>query len=302
MTILEDVALEGCGVADGQQCPSELTSGTNDLTFQNLRVKGGVSFLCHSCTNVQILGGVWGPDTYLPCHGSWHPEVSPQYDGLLGGKLKRPRSILIDGARFQNFARCNSSEHTECLQFEPADYVTIRNSVFTHCDTITLAFFDSLAYDSKSDAGYAVPDHIVIENNFIDHSYDASGGETYNGLQFNGCTNCIIRNNSWLQNSHFPCCGNVAVNIVVTGNVGPQASWDCGGTFSYNVFEGGACGATDKNVADIGFVNRAAMDLHLNPGSPAINAVAPGNAPPTDIDGQARPLGGAPDAGADEAG
>jgi hypothetical protein len=304
LTVMSTVNLEGCGVPDGQQCPPDRTSGSNDLTFENLRVKGGVSFLCHSCSNVKILGGVWGPDTYLPCHGSLHPEVSPTYDAQTFVKLKRPHHILIDGARFQNFARCSSSDHSECLQFEPADYVTIRNSVFTRCDTITLAFFTSLAGDSKSRAGFAAPDHIVLENNFIDHSYDASGGPTYNGLQIAECTNCVIRNNSWLQNSHLPCnrpCGEVSRNNVVVGNVGVQAECGNGGIrFSHNVFQGIACGPTDKNVSELGFVNPRKLNLHLRAGSPAIDAGDPKSFPRRDIDRQRRPVGRAPDAGADE--
>jgi hypothetical protein len=301
MTLLGDVNLEGCGVAEGEQCPSDPTSGTNDLTFQNLRVKGSVAFLCHSCSNVEILGGTWGPDSYAPCSGSLHPEVSPASDSINFVKLKRPNHILIDGARFQNFARCSVDDHTECLQFEPADYVTIRNSIFTKCDTITLAFFDSLAGDSKSPAGYAAPDHILLENNFIDQSYDATGGPTYNALQFNGCTNCVIRNNSWLQNTHLPSGDDVAINILVVGNAGSQV--DCGAdgiTFSHNVFEGVACGPTDKNVTSLGFANPLALDLHLLATSPAIDAGDPANFPATDIDGRRRPLGLGPDAGAHE--
>ena len=303
MTINSTVNLEGCGVPDGQQCPPDATAGTNDLTFENLRVKGGVAFLCHSCSNVQILGGVWGPDSYLPSHGSLHPEVSPAYDAINFVKLKRPNHILIDGARFQNFARSTSSDHTECLQFEPADYVTIRNSVFTHCDTITLAFFTSLAGDSLSPAGFKAPDHIVLENNFIDHSYDRTGGPTYNGLQIGECTNCVIRNNSWLQNAHLPCnapCGEISRNNLVVGNVGPQSDCGNGGiVFSHNVFQGVACGPTDKNVARLGFVNPARMNLHLLASSPAVNAGDPRDFPRRDIDGQRRPIGRA-DAGADE--
>jgi hypothetical protein len=43
-------------------------------------------------------------------------------------------------------------------------------------------------------------------------------------------------------------------------------------------------------------------DLHLAPGSPALNRGDPGTYPARDIDGQSRPLGSGPDAGADEAG
>ena len=42
------------------------------------------------------------------------------------------------------------------------------------------------------------------------------------------------------------------------------------------------------------------MDFHLNAGAAAIDAGDPANSPATDIDGDARPAGSAPDAGADE--
>jgi chitodextrinase len=305
MTLLGDVNLEGCGVPDGTECPPDGTAGTNDLTFQNLRVKGNVAFLCHSCSNVSILGGTWGPDTYLPCSGSNHPEVSPGYDATTFVKLKRPNHILIDGARFQNFARCTVADHTECLQFEPADFVTIRNSVFTKCDTITLAFFTSLAGASLSPAGYAAPDHIVLENNIIDHSYDATGGPTYHGLQISECTNCVIRNNSWLQNTKLPCnapCGEISLNNVVVGNIGPQSDCgDSGTTFSHNVFLGLVCGPTDKpDVTDLGFVDASLLDLRPLLTSVAVDAGDPASFPARDIDGRPRPLGAAPDAGAYE--
>ena len=52
--------------------------------------------------------------------------------------------------------------------------------------------------------------------------------------------------------------------------------------------------------ASPGFVNQAGFDFHLAPGSPAIDRGDPGDFPFGDIDGQARPLGGRADAGADE--
>jgi hypothetical protein len=43
-------------------------------------------------------------------------------------------------------------------------------------------------------------------------------------------------------------------------------------------------------------------NLHLAPGAAAINAGDPTSFPAFDFDGQGRPIGSAPDAGADEAG
>jgi hypothetical protein len=53
-----------------------------------------------------------------------------------------------------------------------------------------------------------------------------------------------------------------------------------------------------------GFLNATpgSFDLHLAPGSPALNHGDPGDYPARDLDGQSRPQGSGPDAGADETG
>jgi hypothetical protein len=218
---------------------------------------------------------------------------------------KRSHGILIDGATFQNFARCTSADHTECLQVEPADDMTVRNSVFMRCDTIVVNFANDLAFGSKSAAGWEAPNNILLENNFFDEALDNSGyGPTYYAVNIRECTNCTVRYNSWLQAPRMPN-GQISLNNKFIGNVGPQNQQNCyvsGITWGYNVWEGAKCGATDKQVSDAGFVNRAAMNLHLAAGSPAINAGDAASHPTTDIDGQARSSVGPPDAGADEAG
>jgi len=103
-----------------------------------------------------------------------------------------------------------------------------------------------------------------------------------------------------------PVCSGGCTNVSYTGNVSPllYASQCVGGvTYSNNVWtnaSGAKCNASDKSVASPGFVNPGAHDLHLTASSPAINAGNPAGYPAVDIDGQARPLGGAPDAGSDE--
>jgi hypothetical protein len=182
--------------------------------------------------------------------------------------------------------------------------VTIRNSVFKRCDTIVVNFANDLAFGSKSAAGYEAPNNILLENNFFDVSMDNTGGPTYYSVNIRECTNCTIRYNSWLQAPRMPN-GQISLNNKYIGNVGPQNQANCsvnGVTWAYNVWEGAKCGTTDKNVADAGFVNRVAMNLHLAAGSPAIDSGDAASHPTTDIDGQARPTIGAPDAGADEAG
>jgi hypothetical protein len=232
--------------------------------------------------------------------------VQNAYDAIIGSKLKRSHDLLFDGDTFENFSRCTSSDHTECLQVEPADNLTIRNSVFRRCDTMVINFANDLAGDSKSAAGYAAPNNILIENNFLDEAMDHSGGPTYYALNIRECTNCTIRYNSWLQEPRMPN-GEVSLNNRFIGNLGPMSQYNCysnGVSYSYNVWKGAACGPTDLNVASLGFLNATpgSFDLHLAPGSPALNRGDPGTYPARDIDGQSRPLGSGPDAGADEAG
>jgi concanavalin A-like lectin/glucanase superfamily protein/fibronectin type III domain protein len=297
ITVTGDVSIPGCGVPDNTPCPADAQSPGNDLTFQNLRVKGPYAFYCASCSNVSIIGGTWGPDTYQ-CRsglGSAHPEVQSAYT-----QVKRAHGILIDGATWQNFARCTSGDHTECLQVEPADDMTVRNSTFKMCDTIVVNFANDLA-NSNSSAGFRAPNNILIENNFFDTSKDNTGGPTWYALNIRECSNCTIRYNSWTQAPRMP---NVEthLNVKFIGNAGPFGSAGClaGVVFAYNVWEGASCSSTDKNVGNAGFTNRGAVDLHLTSSSPAINAGDPSTFPAADIDGQARPLGGRADAGADE--
>ncbi len=256
MVLTGSIIINGCGQpSDGQQCPSN--SGGNYLQLSNLDVRGNVGFVCASCDHVSLLNSRIGPTSYgNPCNGSNHPEVQNAYDSSMGSKLKRSHDLLFDGDTFENFSRCSSSDHTECLQVEPADNVTIRNSVFRRCDTIVINFANDLAGDSKSAAGYAAPNNVLIENNFLDEAMDHTGGPTYYALNIRECTNCTIRYNSWLQEPRMPN-GEVSLNNRFIGNLGPMSPWNCydnGVSYSYNVWKGAKCGRTDRRVRDLGFI------------------------------------------------
>jgi len=312
VVVAGDVAVNGCGApSDGQQCIK--ASGGNYLQLVNLDVRGTTAFFCASCDHVTILGGRWGPKAYNnPCVGSHHPEVSTAYDAVLPGlrKDKRPNHLTIDGAIFENFARCSSSDHTECLQTEPSDYLTIRNSVFRRCDTIVINITEN-GGNSLSPAGHIESDHILIENSFFDQATDAtaSDGEAFYSLRIPNGTNVTLRNNSWLDQ---PLLSSPAqyykANYRLVGNVGPFGSSFCERrytSYSHNVFSRTTCGGRASKVVgnNFGFVDPrvgGTVNLHLRPRSPAIGAGDSNDHPARDIDGQRRPRGLRTDAGADE--
>jgi len=295
ITLTGDVSIPGCGQTP-TPCPPDATSPGNDLTFQNLRVKGSYAFYCASCSNVTIDGGMWGPDNYnAPCTSDHHPEIASADQ-----QPKRANHILIRNSEWKNFARCVSAEHTECLQIEPADDLTLRGNKFHDCDTIIVNIANDFGHWANSAAGFAAPNNILVEDNFFGTARDATGGPTFYALNIRECTNCTVRYNSWTQAPRMPTGGEISLNNKYEGNVGPMGSANCGltgVTYLYNVWSDAKCSATDKQAAS-GFLNPSTWDLHLVLGSAAIGAGNPADYPAADIDGQARVS--PPDAGADQ--
>jgi len=310
MNLTGAIWINGCGApADGQQCAAN--SGGNYLDFDHLTITDRYGFVCQACDHVSLTySTIQGAAVYnQPCVGSAHPEIQPAYDSILGTKDKRPNHFLFDHDVFQNFARCSSSDHTECLQTEPADDITITNSVFRRCDTIAIHLTENMG-DSLSAAGHRESNNILVENNFIGQATDAtsSNGLAYFSLRIPNGTNVTVRNNSWTDSPLFYSSsgGFVSQNYKVVGNLGPYngAGSNCGSGMSFadNVFSGTLCGGSGKLVSSFGFADPSpgALDLHLLAGSPAIDAGDPSSYPARDLDGQSRPMGGMPDAGADE--
>ncbi len=216
-----------------------------------------------------------------------------------------PRDILIDGVDIHDYTVTpGSGAHVECLQVWAVDGLTIRNSSFRNCEVFDI-------FLQKFPGGQApTPSDILIENNFFDccrSGYYAIRLADHPGTSWKDVT---IRNNS-LNKGINPDPGVPYSNVAIVGNVGPEVKFWNGTTDSlkpkpaglsvdYNVWYAGAkVGAHDK-VAPAGFRDAANLDFHLVAGAAAIDAGNPASAPANDIDGDARPYGAAPDAGADE--
>ena len=261
--------------------------GTTDITFKNVNITHG-GFYVDSATNVSVLGGV--------VDGAGQYWVNGNDVKTMSTTSVVPSGILFDGVTIENYRRApGSSDHVDCLHVMAVNGLTIRNSTFANCEAFDVLFTKYLG---------PTPTNILIENNFFHCCGSGFYSVQLGGDHGEAFQNVTIRNNSADKGMTVGEDGsNTLSNIAYYNNDVP----DIGGckrtgvTADYNVlFDNSTkCGPHDLLVAS-GFAS--ATDLHLVAGAPEINAGLASQAPATDIDGQARPQGSAPDIGADEAG
>lgn len=224
-------------------------------------------------------------------------DVGPFVDGpswVTAENGKVPQRVLIQGVHFHDFTISAPGMHSECMLVIAGDGLTFRGNRFTRCSIYDLSF--GYCCDSP-----APPTNVIVENNF----FAAGVSDAATSLHMNGnlpAVNYVIRNNSATGPMVLDGGQATFVNIKVIGNAMPIGQWGCGrAIFEYNVFTGSRCpGKRNKLARDLGFANAAAGDYHLKQTSPAREAGSPVSYPSLDIDGQKRPMGKKPDAGADE--
>jgi hypothetical protein len=262
-----------------------VSQGTSDITFRDVNISHG-EFFVNSASNVSVIGGV--------VDGAGQYWTNGNQVKTMSSTAPVPSGILFDGVTVQNYRRNpSSSDHVDCIHVMSVDGLTVRNSRFANCEAFDILFTMFLG---------PTPTNILIENSFFRccgtgfYSVQLGGGH---GEDFHNVT---IRNNS-ADTSMTVGTSNQVANVAFYNNDVPGIG-GCtrnGVTADYNVlFDASTkCGAHDKLAAS-GFLS--ATDLHLVAGAPAINAALADQAPATDIDGQGRPIGPAPDIGADEAG
>ena len=272
-------------------------AGAEDLTIRDadLSTFTVLSNGSQAPRNISLIGGETGP--------------SMDANNVIGSNgtstSASPRDVLIDGMTFHDFTVTpGSGAHVECLQVWAADGLTIRNSRFRNCEVFDI-FLQKLPGGSA-----ATPSNILIENNFMDccrTGYYAVRMGDHAGTAW---SNVTIRNNSMNKpinpDPDVPYSG-----VRIVGNIGPRVDFysqssgstrpqPVGVTTDYNVWYAGVkVGAHDK-VAASGFIDPTALNFHIGALAAAVDAADPADAPLTDIDGDLRPSGGAPDAGADE--
>jgi len=260
-------------------------SGANGVTFQNLVTDNGALGVYHA-SNITFLGGSYGGTN------RYKSEVYPD------GSWQHNSNITVQGVTIHDVRTDDLvNYHVEGMLVSDGSGVTISGNTFYNNDVFDL---------SVGVFGSATLSNVTIENNFFASSgsnFDSSLGINTNTTSWNGLT---VRYNSALVYMRHPICSGGCTNVTYTGNLSPLVnSGQCVSAVTYrnNVWTNGSgakCGTSDRSVASAGYVNAGAHDLHLTAGSAAVDAGSTTVFPGSDIDGQGRPMGAAPDAGADE--
>jgi hypothetical protein len=259
--------------------------GANGVTFENLVTDNGALGVYHA-SNVGFKGGSYGGTNRYKSEiypdGSWAHNANISITG-----------VTIHDVRSDDLA----NYHVEGMLVSDGSGVTISGNTFYNNDVFDL---------SIGVFGSATLSNVTVENNVFASSgsnFDSSLGINTNTTSWNGLT---VRYNSALVYMRHPVCSGGCTNVTYTANVSPLVNaGQCISAVTYrnNVWTNGSgakCGSSDKSVASAGYVNGAAHDLHLTASSAAVDAGSTTVFPGTDIDGQGRPMGAAPDAGADE--
>jgi hypothetical protein len=268
----------------------ELRREAAHVTLRGIRNNG---FWITGASNVTFVGGE------VSCgRCAFHPFLSD------GGPPdhRPPRAIVFDGVDFHDWHAAEAGQHTECLQILSGDGIVIRNSVFRNCATADGGRGATANLHISWVGRGPKTRNILIENNFFYPSgshYAVNAGDWINlDFRYNSIAGPVIVGSGWGDGTPVEFVGNVMRMGECQGprtGTGSHARY----VYRHNVIEGGTCGPTDVNAAS-GFVDPR-RNLRLRPGAAAIDRGDPRSHPRRDIDGERRPKGGRPDAGADEA-
>jgi hypothetical protein len=254
------------------------------VTLRN--VESTAAIFVNGAQDVRILGG--------SVSSVGRPMVNGSEVKAVEGSSTPPRNVLFDGVSFHDMVRApGSSYHVDCLHVMAVDGLIVRRSRFWNCEAFDILF------TVFGDAGS--PRHVLLENNFFECCnsgyYSVQLGSDH-GEQW---SDFELRNNT--SDRSFSVEGELTGPIRFIGNLAPGVAGPCRAqiTMDWNVWtRGPRCGTHDR-IARAGFQNTGDGDLHLVGCPPAVGRGDPEDTPSVDIDGDRRPIGRRPDAGADEA-
>ncbi|MCW3001750.1 MAG: hypothetical protein JWQ20_1048 [Conexibacter sp.] len=274
---VRDVQTDGWGVQ----------GGSAHVVLRNLsvfdRTDGG---FFGGADDVQVIGGEIGridPDDGIHFNNAYGTNTNITIDGLFMHDLTRTK---------------DPSSHDDCIQTGDVTNLVIRNSRFVNCGTQGVFLNPYNGGATKN---------ITIENTWFG---PAQLG--YNSLYVGDAVGVTVRNNSFSDSLYVsPTSSGVSFVGNILGRVDGStcsSAVSSSDVFDYNMSPSSCSGAKHHvtNSAVLSqFVNAgasaaSAMDLHLKAGAMAIDRDTSGNYPANDYDGQGRPIGTAPDIGADE--
>ncbi|HEX3123334.1 MAG TPA: right-handed parallel beta-helix repeat-containing protein [Rhodanobacteraceae bacterium] len=308
---------------------------SNSPTPYTIRVQEGVyavgSFALVTDAPVAIVGGYLDTDCLNrdpnPAPAKTVIDAQGQAAGLYQNEYSQGAGITLDGLTLANGKTLTIETGNQYNGY--SGNITLRRTRITNWigDANALGSPPPVTFDAQLG-------NLVLENVLIDHLSGPSNagcavdihmaGDSYAGLRFvtaalNGPDKLCLSN--WVPT------GDRIVDIddsliwAVSGNGASPISQHfdnysgAGGTMKVNIVNSGYTTFDNyfgfATVTDIGqifnypnFVNPAIADYHLATGSSAIDAGATqfpnGSVPPTDIEGNPRPTGAAPDPGAYE--
>jgi hypothetical protein len=239
--------------------------------------------------NVEILGGEIG-------------AIDPN-DGLhMNNADGENYDTVIDGIYMHDLTRARDEEsHVDCVQVGSAINLVIRDSRFVNCGTqgvFLSAYGGGTTRGVTLENNWIGPAQLGFQSIFVGDAQDVS-------LRFNSVAGGGVFVDG-IEKSTTTIVGNI---LAGTDAYGCQQLVALSATFAYNVVPEECPEAEDHNVVDpkvndhyvsVDARESAKFDLHLTREALAIDHGDPESFPKADYDGDKRPLGDAPDAGADE--
>ncbi len=257
---------------------SETTLGSTNIIFENLSNLGKIYAEGYvkdiTFRNIEA-GDVVDNQSQIKKYDQSYPDQAS------------PTGVIIENSTFHDYRVSSPSIHSECLQIINSVDVTLRKSKLYNCS-------------GTAALGVTNGPHIrlTIENNWLAigtgqafYSAQITKNDTDLKFRYNSSPNAVIFSDT-----------DTGGPYLITGNYMGYNSSLCGPgiTTDYNVFSGGGCGTNDVSVGALKFASPSTNNYHLASNSEAKGRGNPTNYPAQDIDGDLRPDGTLPDAGADE--
>jgi hypothetical protein len=281
-------------------------SAANGPTVSGMRFVTGL--MSSGSKNVAVKSSTINNQTYIENttgmlfdHIMWEPATAGQVweNGdivdIFPDRNNAPdHDITIQDSTLHGLRSPTSTAHSDAIQLYN------NGQPHTGIKILRNKFYDNECINLRTNPG----DDVTIENNSFGDSYKGISGCGWYAVDV-GYANVVARNNVFPGNQEIQETPTTSgIHQTWTNNAGAGFSAGCGSggasgaTMSHNIWTEQKCGSTDKQVSSI----KVNSDGSPQTGSPLIDAGDTASYPATDVLGNARYSGLAPDVGAFESG